>query len=54
MNTKYTLTGMTCGGCEAKVKSVIETIQGVLSATVDRESNSVKLVHESPKLITSN
>lgn len=34
MKNKYTITGMTCGGCVAKVKAQIESLPQVLNTTV--------------------
>ena len=37
MTTKLTVTGMTCGGCEQNVVDALEGVDGVESATADRD-----------------
>lgn len=39
MNTiEYTVTGMTCGHCEAAVREEVTEVAGVTAAKVDREA----------------
>ena len=40
MTHTYTVTGMTCGSCEAKVKSSFLKLPDVLSAEISKENNS--------------
>lgn len=40
MTHKYQLTGMTCGSCEAKVKSALLMVENVISAEVSKDENS--------------
>ncbi len=40
MTHTYTVNGMTCGSCEAKVKSSFLTLPDVLSADISKENNS--------------
>lgn len=44
----YQITGMTCSSCELKVKTALESISGVKSALVSRETNSAELVTDLP------
>ena len=37
----YTVTGMTCGHCEAAVREEVEALDGVAVVEVDREKNSL-------------
>jgi copper chaperone CopZ len=37
---KYEITGMTCSGCEAKVKSILTAVENVVSAEVSKDDNS--------------
>jgi len=37
---KYEITGMTCSGCEAKVKSILIASENVVSAEVSKDDNS--------------
>ena len=43
MTHTYTVTGMTCGSCVAKVKSSLLTLPDVLSAEVSKENNSATI-----------
>ncbi|TVQ85659.1 MAG: heavy-metal-associated domain-containing protein [Bacteroidetes bacterium] len=47
MNYIYTITGMTCGGCAAKVKSVFLKHPEVLSAEVSHQDGKAKVQAES-------
>lgn len=43
MTHTYQLTGMTCGGCEAKVKSSLTTVENVTAIEVSKETNSATI-----------
>ena len=43
MTHTYTVTGMTCGSCEAKVKSSFLTLPDILSVEVSKENNSATI-----------
>jgi copper chaperone CopZ len=43
MTNKYQLTGMTCGSCEAKVKSALMTIEDVIAVEVSKYDNSATI-----------
>jgi len=43
MNTTYQITGMTCSSCELKVKTALESINGVISAIVSKDNSTVQL-----------
>jgi len=43
MNTTYQITGMTCSSCELKVKTALESISGVESAVVSKDTDTAKL-----------
>ena len=40
---KYQVTGMTCGGCEAKVKSALLKVENVTNVEVSKDENSATL-----------
>ena len=40
---QYQLTGMTCGSCEAKVKSALLAIENVVNVAVSKEKNSATI-----------
>lgn len=44
----YTVTGMTCGHCEASVREEIEEIAGVESVIVDRTRNVAEITSVEP------
>jgi len=46
MTHTYQITGMTCGSCEAKVKSALLSINNVTSAEVSKEDNSAIITME--------
>lgn len=46
MTHTYQLTGMTCGGCEATVKSSLLTLPDVTHVEVSKETNTVKITME--------
>ncbi|WP_448851773.1 heavy-metal-associated domain-containing protein [Corynebacterium sp. 335C] len=55
VSAKYTVTGMTCGHCEASVREELEELQGVERVDVDRENNLVEIHSETalqPDLVT--
>lgn len=41
MSETITVEGMTCGHCEQTVEEALEDVDGVTSATADREAESV-------------
>jgi copper chaperone CopZ len=43
MTHKYQLIGMTCGSCEAKVKSALLTIKNVTAVEVSKETNTATI-----------
>ncbi|HET6243106.1 MAG TPA: MauE/DoxX family redox-associated membrane protein [Bacteroidia bacterium] len=43
MAHKYQVTGMTCGSCEAKVKSALLMVENVTNVEVSKEENSAKV-----------
>lgn len=43
MTHTYQVTGMTCGSCEANVKSALMTIENVSSVEVSKETNTAKV-----------
>lgn len=46
MTHQYTISGMTCGGCEAKVKSSLLVVPHVTAVTVSRETASAEISME--------
>lgn len=44
MQTTYAIKGMTCGGCVARVKQLIESVPGVTEANVQLEPPHAKIV----------
>lgn len=40
----YTVTGMSCGGCEENVESRVGTLDGVTKVEADNESDTVEVV----------
>ncbi|MFC4988118.1 MULTISPECIES: heavy-metal-associated domain-containing protein [Saliphagus] len=38
--------GMSCEGCEETVRTALEAIDGVVSATADHEDGEVRVSHE--------
>lgn len=44
--TTLEVTGMSCGGCEATVIDALEALEGVSSATADRETDEVRVEHD--------
>lgn len=45
METKYQLIGMTCSGCEYKVKYQLEQVDGITNATANKEQQTVTITH---------
>ncbi len=39
----FTVTGMSCGGCEENVESSLTSIDGVSSVSADHESDTVEV-----------
>lgn len=46
MTVTLTVTGMSCGGCESSVVEALEGVQGVESASADRDSDTVTVEGE--------
>ena len=46
MTHTYQLTGMTCGGCEAKVKSALLTLPDVTAVEVSKDNNTATITME--------
>jgi len=46
MAQTITVEGMTCGHCEGTVEDAVESVSGVLSASADREQDSVSVEGE--------
>jgi copper chaperone CopZ len=40
---RFTVTGMTCGGCEREVKQALERLAGVKVIAVDRTKNEARV-----------
>lgn len=53
MTHTYTVTGMTCGGCEAKVKSSLLLIPGITSAEVSKENKTATISMETHILLSN-
>lgn len=47
MEHTYHISGMTCGGCEAKVKSTLEALPEVTEAIVNKDSGEAKITMSS-------
>ncbi|MFC6732853.1 MULTISPECIES: heavy-metal-associated domain-containing protein [unclassified Haladaptatus] len=43
MTTKLTVSGMSCGGCEATVEEALKGVAGVTNATADRETDTATI-----------
>ncbi len=43
MTHTYSLTGMTCGSCEAKVKSALLAVEDIIKVEVSKETNSATI-----------
>ncbi len=46
MNNVFNISGMTCGGCAAKVKSALLKHPDVLAAEVSHQEGTAKGVHK--------
>lgn len=46
METKLTVTGMTCGMCVQHVTKALQSVAGVQEATVDLASGAAKVQHD--------
>ena len=44
--TTRNVSGMSCVGCEENVRTALEAVDGVVSATVDHEEGEVRVSHE--------
>ena len=49
MNQSFTVTGMTCGHCEAAVTRAIKQIDGGADVKIDRASNLVEVQSTQPR-----
>ena len=49
MNQTFTVTGMTCGHCEAAVKRAVEAIDPAAEVTADRTQNRVEVQSDLPR-----
>ena len=49
MQHTFTVTGMTCGHCEAAVKRAIETLDAAASVSIDRDANRVEVSSSQPR-----
>ena len=48
MTTKITVSGMSCGGCEANVEDALEAVEGVIAVTAEHETDEVTVEGEAP------
>jgi copper chaperone CopZ len=50
MTHSYTLTGMTCAGCESSVKKILSTVEGVLrvETSLDKQKVDIEMEHHIP------
>ncbi|PMC61909.1 hypothetical protein CJ204_08720 [Corynebacterium xerosis] len=46
IKTNYTVTGMTCGHCEASVKEEVSEVSGVTAVEVDRANDAMTVVSD--------
>lgn len=44
----FSVTGMTCGGCEKGVREAVEKLPGVKTATADRTKKEARVTIEGP------
>ncbi len=44
--TRYTLTGLKCGGCVAKATAALQTLPGVIAAQVDLATQTARVEGE--------
>ena len=49
MQQTFTVTGMTCGHCEAAVKRAIETLDAGAQVSIDRNANRVDVTSGQPR-----
>lgn len=49
MNQSFTVTGMTCGHCEATVTRAIKQIDGGAQVSIDRAANLVEVDSTQPR-----
>lgn len=49
MNQSFTVTGMTCGHCEAAVTRAIKQIDGGAQVSIDRAANLVEVDSTQPR-----
>lgn len=53
MEKTFTVTGMKCKHCEARVENAIKGVEGVSNAKADRTSNSVTVDYDDNKVSPS-
>ena len=46
----FSVTGMTCGSCEARVKKALERVDGVRGVTADHVSGQVRVIFDEKKV----
>ncbi|MCU4743532.1 cation transporter [Halobacteria archaeon AArc-m2/3/4] len=44
--TTLEVDGMSCGGCEKNVRTALEALEGVSSATADHTASEVRVTHD--------
>ena len=49
MQQTFTVTGMTCGHCEAAVKRAIESVDASAQVSIDRNANRVEVTSSQPR-----
>jgi copper chaperone len=49
MQQQFTVTGMTCGHCEAAVKRAIQQLDGAAQVRIDRAQNLVEVQSTQPR-----
>lgn len=48
VTANFTVTGMTCGHCEASVKEEVAEVVGVTAVDVDRAANAMTVTSDGP------
>ncbi len=49
MTQQFTVTGMTCGHCEAAVTRAIKQLDAAAAVTIDRAANKVEVESSQPR-----